>query len=270
MICIFCSIDFKPKNNKQKFCTQKCYFDSLKGFCRINSLNKRGIKPKTQKQCNCSVCNTNFYVSNYRDAKYCSRECWKNRNPPVAINCNFCQNKFTDYLSNNRKFCTKECFDNFILQNPRKISQETRNKKSQALKGKIPKNLKQLHISNIGSKKTEETKQKIREKRLNQLPVPRGNTGIEIKIQNLLLKKNIKFVPHYNLGNRFEIDLFIPESNLAIECDGDYWHSLPASIERDKKKNLYCESIGLSLLRLSEKEINKDIHNCWIKIENLL
>lgn len=61
-----------------------------------------------------------------------------------------------------------------------------------------------------------------------------------------------------------ELDFFIPEHNLAIECNGVYWHS-ELSGNKDKhyhlKKTLLCEEKGLRLIHITDVdwEIKSDI-----------
>lgn len=49
-----------------------------------------------------------------------------------------------------------------------------------------------------------------------------------------------------------ELDLYLPELKIAVEYDGDYWHSLPESVERDKEKDKICEEKGIFLIRIKE------------------
>lgn len=51
-----------------------------------------------------------------------------------------------------------------------------------------------------------------------------------------------------------ELDIFIPELNIGIEYDGDYWHNLPAMIERDTKKDEICKQKQIHLIRIREKD----------------
>lgn len=58
----------------------------------------------------------------------------------------------------------------------------------------------------------------------------------------------------------YELDVYIPEKNLAIEYDGIYWHS-SGSKENDKEKSRYhlmktemCEEKGIQLLHIFENE----------------
>jgi len=55
-----------------------------------------------------------------------------------------------------------------------------------------------------------------------------------------------------------ELDIYLPEKNLAIEYDGIYWHS--ANAGKDKQYHLeklkLCESNGINLLNIFENEWN--------------
>lgn len=60
----------------------------------------------------------------------------------------------------------------------------------------------------------------------------------------------------YKVNNKFLVDAYIPSLNLIIEADGNYWHTLPKIINKDKAENAYLTKCGYKLLRLSEDEIN--------------
>ena len=56
--------------------------------------------------------------------------------------------------------------------------------------------------------------------------------------------------------NGKELDIFLPSLNLAIEFDGEYWHSLENIKEKDERKNQLCEEKGIKLLRIKEEDWN--------------
>lgn len=58
-----------------------------------------------------------------------------------------------------------------------------------------------------------------------------------------------------------ELDVFIPSLSAALEYDGDYWHSLPDMIERDKVKNEMCKEKNLTLIRVKESDWTKNNMN---------
>lgn len=87
-------------------------------------------------------------------------------------------------------------------------------------------------------------------------------TSIEVKMAEELRRREINYIEQHNLANKFALDFFLPEFNIVIECDGDYWHRLPKNIARDKSKNAYIKACGLSLYRFWESEINADVEAC--------
>jgi very-short-patch-repair endonuclease len=44
-------------------------------------------------------------------------------------------------------------------------------------------------------------------------------------------------------------------TDTVIECDGEYWHSLPGAAERDKRKHAVLDARGFMVIRLSEASI---------------
>ena len=51
-----------------------------------------------------------------------------------------------------------------------------------------------------------------------------------------------------------ELDLYFPEYNKAIECNGEYWHSTDEAVERDRIKNDFCIANGIDLLTITDNE----------------
>ena len=63
------------------------------------------------------------------------------------------------------------------------------------------------------------------------------------------------------LSNNNELDIYIPEKNIAIEYNGNYWHS--ELLGKDKKyhiaKTEECEKLGIQLIHIFEDEwLNKE------------
>lgn len=83
-------------------------------------------------------------------------------------------------------------------------------------------------------------------------------TSLENKIINYLDSKHIEYKSHIrNLIKPYEIDIFIPDKNIAIECNGLFWHS-----ELFKEKNyhynkfLMCKEKGIRLIQIWEDDLN--------------
>jgi hypothetical protein len=64
----------------------------------------------------CTICGKEYYTKRRyaKLSKYCSKECWSKRNPPIEIECLKCGKTFTDYKSNKKKFCSKDCANKFM------------------------------------------------------------------------------------------------------------------------------------------------------------
>jgi very-short-patch-repair endonuclease len=53
-------------------------------------------------------------------------------------------------------------------------------------------------------------------------------------------------------------DFYLPEKNILIECDGDYWHSLPENVENDLFKDELAKKQNFKLIRFPEYIIKSD------------
>jgi len=61
----------------------------------------------------CIICKSRFYVCNRRlkTAKWCSKECWDKRNPPLTKRCLYCGTNYLTYGKERKtkKFCSMSC-----------------------------------------------------------------------------------------------------------------------------------------------------------------
>lgn len=83
-------------------------------------------------------------------------------------------------------------------------------------------------------------------------------TGIELKLQELLQAMGIEFVTQKPLLGVTIADIFI-YPNVAIFADGTYWHSGAMKEYKDAEKTDKLKKGGYVVLRLAEEEINKDM-----------
>ena len=96
-ICKNCSNIFNGRKER-KFCSRKCQNEWAKG----KRFGKG--KPKNRKISICLICGKKFEHWAGRKAKYCSRECWSKRNPPVLFYCLNCGKEFWDYKGNRKTY----------------------------------------------------------------------------------------------------------------------------------------------------------------------
>ena len=76
-----------------------------------------------------------------------------------------------------------------------------------------------------------------------------------------LTEAGLVFTEQYVIGSYICDFAFIPEK-VVVEVDGEYWHSLPKTQARDKKKEGYVVREGWTMLRFSESQVLGDIGEC--------
>ena len=69
---------------------------------------------------------------------------------------------------------------------------------------------------------------------------------------------------------RMDFAIFCKKGPLNIECDGEKWHSVKAQRIKDEKRDRILKNHGWVILRLTEKEIVKNINGCVKKVEKTI
>jgi very-short-patch-repair endonuclease/transposase len=171
----------------------------------------------------------------------------KNAHPPVLVACQYCgkpkEQKYAKVKNGLGKFCSQSCASKYRIEHYGM---------DKLLEG---------HRRFVNS---EEGKKLMKQNGVKAAIVlsRKKRTSIEEAMANELKSRGIKYIEQYNLGNKFALDFFLPDYNIVIECDGDYWHRRPEAIRRDKAKNAYIKACGLSLYRFWESEIKEDVEAC--------
>lgn len=127
----------------------------------------------------------------------------------------------------------------------------------------------------IGRKHSQKTKDKMSKSAIDNIIITDRNhtSKLEKTFKNLLdiLEINYKQFLYAKEIKAF-YDFYIPEKNLVIEVDGDFWHCNPNSkhhlpkyesqkknLIRDKEKEQWLKDNGYKLLRFWESDINNNI-----------
>lgn len=79
-------------------------------------------------------------------------------------------------------------------------------------------------------------------------------SSIEIMVEDELAARGVQFIPQKQMG-KFICDFYLPAHKMVIECDGDYWHSLPGKAVKDMNKDRWLTTHGQQIVRLTETEI---------------
>jgi very-short-patch-repair endonuclease len=87
------------------------------------------------------------------------------------------------------------------------------------------------------------------------------------RVRNKQLK-DYQFYRQKIVGS-YIVDFYCPKANLVVEVDGGH-HYEDKTKEKDKARNDYMESVGLKVLRFSDREVFENLNGVMEKIwENL-
>ena len=107
--------------------------------------------------------------------------------------------------------------------------------------------------------------------------VPRRVSNFEKEVKKHIKNKNISFVSNDRTqllnpetGYNLELDMWFPELNKAIECNGLYWHSKERMIKTDKIKQQLCKDQNIDLLVITDKGWNSNVEKCQTDILSFL
>lgn len=128
-----------------------------------------------------------------------------------------------------------------------------------------------------GKKRTEETKEKIRQSKVEWHKFNSNRkfkeTKIELKIEEELIKRGINYQKQVPLCKIAIVDFYLPEHRVVIQADGCYWHNCPLhgkgfidKEDKDIKQNLVLTFNGFNVYRFWEHEINTSVEGCINKI----
>lgn len=79
-------------------------------------------------------------------------------------------------------------------------------------------------------------------------------SSLHKSLNDILISKNIVFINEYQVGP-WVFDCYLPDFNVLIEVQGEYWHSIPKSISNDNAKASYVNKYtDYKLLYLFERE----------------
>ena len=150
------------------------------------------------------------------------------------------------------------------FQPPRQIpwTEERRRKTSESRKGKpIKRNPNQKSAKGIKLNLTQEQRAKrsyVMAKAIKDNKIPKSNTSIEKLFKSWCNDHNIEYEQQYMLTHKsitWLYDFYLPQFNMLVELDGEFWHQTPKQINRDKMKTRSASELGFRFLRLSSNNL---------------
>jgi very-short-patch-repair endonuclease len=127
----------------------------------------------------------------------------------------------------------------------------------------------------FGKHHTEETKQKLREATARQMQEGRFtncNTKIELKIEQELLKQNIRHFKQKWICGISCVDFYLPDYKIIIYCDGDFWHKSDWAkqhgvVKKDNTQDLVLGLHGYTVFRFTGTQIRESAKKCINKVK---
>jgi very-short-patch-repair endonuclease len=168
------------------------------------------------------------------------------------------------------KFVSGE-YNHILEQVSQKRSEETKQKIS---KGGTGVSRPKAEGFGIGRKHSQITKDKMSETAIQRVLITDQNhtSKLEKTFANILDILDIKYQQFFYAKDiKAFYDFYIPEHNLIIEVDGDFWHCNPTkfpeatyetqkrNLVKDKIKSQWAIDNGYKLLRFWENDINNNI-----------
>jgi very-short-patch-repair endonuclease len=85
-------------------------------------------------------------------------------------------------------------------------------------------------------------------------------TSLEQEMYKTLVQLNLPFrqFAQFQLG-QYTTDFAMPQIKLAIECDGEQWHSEPEAKAHDQKRDMDLANNGWTTLRFAERDLKENI-----------
>jgi len=118
------------------------------------------------------------------------------------------------------------------------------------------------------------------QRRKNMQHIRSKDTSIEIKLRNALWHEGIRYRKNYK-GLPGKPDIAITKHQIAVFCDSSFWHGrdfdtkkpvdtnheywdakIKRNIERDNEVNQQLQTLGWTVLRFWDVEINKTLDMC--------
>ena len=291
--CLHCENVFitQYKYRDKKFCNSDCYIT----YAKKNKIFGRPKDPNVREDRECVQCGKIFTERIKHERKLCSDECrliWGSRPEIIKIKQDRYKEKMVEKYGVESYFDTDEFKSTYKEKMVEKYGVEYPMYVPEFV-DKLKNTVKEKHLLNLLPKLNEHNLTLLDEYTVNKLgntslpyhfkcnlctniftstllgcgkiPICRKcfpitkNSKLELIVKDFLNSHNINHIDNYRglLGGK-EIDILIPEFNIGIEVNGNYFHS-ELSGKKDKNyhlnKTLDCQDKGIKLIQLYEDEV---------------
>lgn len=268
--CLTCGKDMYIKRShfdRAVYCSQECIRKGSKVNCALcgkevyvrhtrlrqkNYCSKECYKADNDKRTlkSCAYCGKDILVKqcHLTEKNYCSTTC-SIKSKRKTIPCLNCGITIETSLSSKRKFCSSACDRAY------KVGPRVHNYKGNTIDCTCLFCGASFQKPEAWVKKGEGKFCSISCKSSFTIQKQGGMvSSIEIMVKDVLEQLGENYHHQYGIG-KFLVDFYLPERNLVIEADGEYWHSLERGKARDARKNQYMQEKHINIARLKESDI---------------
>ncbi len=89
-------------------------------------------------------------------------------------------------------------------------------------------------------------------------------SSIENMVASAMDECGVVYLRQVRIGP-YSADLFLPNSNVVVECDGEYWHSTGRARDRDARRDTFMAQRGHGVVRLGERAIRRNPKDCLLR-----
>jgi very-short-patch-repair endonuclease len=236
-------------------------------------MGRHQYKYRTLKCVSCG----NEYSGNYpANRKYCSRDCWDTKRPTAvkrythSKNCKWCNTEFIT-KEKSQLFCSNECVNEWQGRDKVKYNCKTCNKEFGLSKSLADSRNYEIKFCSIKCRNLDLDWRKSNILANQAQQNNKGLNKLELKGNKILDDIGVQYFSQHLLFDKFLVDVFIPEKNIVIQWDGDYWHGHPTKLkdsvpdkrqkrrmDYDKSQDSYMKKSGYTVLRFWESEVKNN------------
>ncbi len=236
------------------------------------------MKPKyKEREFFCLGCKKNVRKRMPAGRKYCSAECFRKAGRPngktgKVIICEVCgtsRYKEKCHLHTKNHFCSIKCANIFQARNKLTFNCKICKKEFKWSKSRI-KQANPVYCSITCRNNDIEHMRAVSLKGNTASIAKRGLTKLEVIGNNILNQIGCEYKIQIPMFNKFTVDVVIESKKLIIQWDGSYWHSFPKRKKLDVLQDAELENNGYKVLRITDKEIKKNIKQVYKKIRKAL
>jgi len=96
-----------------------------------------------------------------------------------------------------------------------------------------------------------------------------ADSEFEVRVGKALLARGYDVVQQYPVGS-YRIDMIIRDSNIAIECDGEAYHTGEKKVREDMERQTILERLGWNFIRIRGSAFFRNEESCITKVEEQL